>query len=68
MECHHHPDSLAYAARAAVRHAVAAVVVPQVSAVQAVGEGAVESGVAPSEKGKRDIVARGPEAGEGARS
>lgn len=67
MECPP-PDSLAYATTALVLHAVAAVAVPRVWAVQAVAEEAVESDVVPSEEETRDIVARGPGAGEGARS
>jgi hypothetical protein len=67
MECPP-PDSLAYAATAPALHVVAAVAVPRVWAVQAVAEEAVESGVVPSEEETRDIVARGPGVGEGARS
>ena len=55
MECPP-PDSLAYAATALVLHAVAVVAVPR------------ESGVVSSEEETRDIVARGPGVGEGARS
>lgn len=66
MECP--PDSLAYAATALVLHAVAVVAVPRVWAVQAVAGEAAESGVVSSEEETRDIVARGPGVGEGARS